>query len=78
MSLTKTRRQIEANARAPQSADVPAAGDDSVADRIPQDLKEFEVRPDPEDPRLSVSVPGIDQEGRAVETAVVPPTPTGA
>jgi FdhD protein len=46
-----------------------------VADRIPQDLKEFEVRPDPEDPRLSVSVPGIDQEGRAVETAVVTERP---
>jgi FdhD protein len=46
-----------------------------VADRIPHDLKEFEVRPDPEDPRLSVSVPGIDQEGRAVETAVVTERP---
>ena len=46
-----------------------------MADRIPQDLKEFEVRPDPEDPRLSVSVPGIDQEGRAVETAVVTERP---
>jgi FdhD protein len=46
-----------------------------VADRIPQDLKEFEVRPDPEDPRLSVSVLGIDQEGRAVETAVVTERP---
>jgi FdhD protein len=46
-----------------------------VADRIPQDLKEFEVRPDPEDPRLSVSVPGIDQEGRAVQTAVVTERP---
>jgi FdhD protein len=46
-----------------------------VADRIPQALKEFEVRPDPDDPRLSVSVPGIDQEGRAVETAVVTERP---
>jgi len=38
-------------------------------------LKEFEVRPDPDDPRLSVSVPGIDHEGRAVETSVVTERP---
>jgi len=42
-----------------------------VPDRIPSTLKEFEVRPDPDDPRLSVTVPGIDHEGKAVETAVV-------
>jgi FdhD protein len=46
-----------------------------VADRIPQPLKEFEVRPDPEDPRLSVTVSGIDHEGRTVETAVVTERP---
>jgi FdhD protein len=46
-----------------------------VAEPIPQHLREFEVRPDPEDPRLSVSVPGIDQEGRAMETAVVTERP---
>jgi FdhD protein len=46
-----------------------------VAEHIPKALREFEVRPDPEDPRLSVSVPGIDQEGRAVETAVVTERP---
>jgi FdhD protein len=38
-------------------------------------LKEFEVRPDPDDPRLSVSVPGIDHEGRPVETSVVTERP---
>src|SRR5215475_4646864 len=38
-------------------------------------VKEFEVRPDPDDPRLSVSVPGIDHEGKAVETAVVAERP---
>jgi FdhD protein len=38
-------------------------------------LKEFEVRPDPDDPRLSVSVPGIDHEGHAVETSVVTERP---
>jgi FdhD protein len=34
-------------------------------------LKEFLVCPDPDDPRLSVSVRGIDQDGRPVDTAVV-------
>ncbi|HWB52225.1 MAG TPA: formate dehydrogenase accessory sulfurtransferase FdhD [Stellaceae bacterium] len=34
-------------------------------------MKEFAVRPEPDDPRLTRSVAGIDQEGRPVETAVV-------
>jgi FdhD protein len=38
-------------------------------------VKEFEVRPDPDDPRLSVSVPGIDHEGKPVQTAVVTERP---
>ena len=38
-------------------------------------MKEFEIRPDPDDPRLSVSVPGIDQDGQRVETAVVTERP---
>ncbi len=38
-------------------------------------IKEFEVRPNPDDPRLSVTVPGIDHEGRPVETAVVTERP---
>ena len=42
---------------------------------IPEPMQEFEVRPDPDDPRLSVTVPGIDHEGRAVETAVVTERP---
>ncbi len=42
---------------------------------VPGSVEEFAVRPDPEDPRLSVTVPGIDHEGRAVETAVVTERP---
>ncbi len=38
-------------------------------------MKEFEIRPDPDDPRLSVSVPGIDHEGQPVETSVVTERP---
>ena len=34
-------------------------------------MKEFTVRPDPDDPRLTRLVGGIDQEGRPVETSVV-------
>jgi FdhD protein len=34
-------------------------------------MEEFTVRPDPDDPRLTRVVPGIDHEGKAVETAVV-------
>src|SRR5262249_11743128 len=39
------------------------------------DVKEFEIRPDPDDPRLSVAVDGIDHEGRALSTAVVAERP---
>lgn len=38
-------------------------------------LPEFTVRPTPEDPRLSVSVEGIDHEGQRVLTAVVTERP---
>jgi FdhD protein len=34
-------------------------------------MQEFAVRPEPEDPRLTRTVAGIDHEGRAIETAVV-------
>jgi FdhD protein len=34
-------------------------------------MKEFTVRPDPDDPRLTRRVSGIDQDGKAIETAVV-------
>jgi FdhD protein len=34
-------------------------------------MQEFTIRPDPDDPRLTRTVAGIDHEGRAVETAVV-------
>src|SRR5258707_7108863 len=38
-------------------------------------MKEFTVRPDPDDPRLTRRVAGIDHEGRAIETAVVTERP---
>jgi FdhD protein len=34
-------------------------------------MQEFTVRPQPDDPRLTRAVTGIDQEGRPIETAVV-------
>jgi len=34
-------------------------------------MKEFTLRPDPDDPRLTRRVPGIDQDGKPIETAVV-------
>ena len=38
-------------------------------------MKEFEVRPTPDDPKLSVTVTGIDQTGARIETAVVTERP---
>ncbi len=38
-------------------------------------LKEFAVRPTPDDPRLSETVTGLDHDGRRVETAVVTERP---
>ncbi len=37
--------------------------------------REFEIRPTPDDPRLSVDVEGIDHEGRTITTAVVTERP---
>jgi FdhD protein len=34
-------------------------------------MEEFAVRPDPEDPRLTRAVRGVDQDGREIETSVV-------
>ncbi|MBV8338005.1 MAG: formate dehydrogenase accessory sulfurtransferase FdhD, partial [Alphaproteobacteria bacterium] len=34
-------------------------------------MQEFAVRPQPDDPRLTRKVTGIDHDGRSVETAVV-------
>lgn len=48
---------------------------DVVSDLPTDALCEFQVRPTPEDPRLSVTVPGIDHEGRQVQTAVVTERP---
>ena len=36
-----------------------------------RELKEFTIRPEPENPRLSVAVSGIDHEGKRIDTAVV-------
>ena len=38
-------------------------------------LEEFAVRPTPDDPRLSVTVAGIDHQGKPIETAVVTERP---
>jgi FdhD protein len=38
-------------------------------------MKEFAVTPDPDDPRLTSRVSGIDHEGRAIETSVVTERP---
>jgi len=38
---------------------------------LSRSLKEYEVRPTPDDPALSRTVSGIDHEGREVETVVV-------
>src|SRR5262249_19650360 len=38
-------------------------------------MQEFAVKPEPDDPRLTRRVAGIDHEGRAVETAVVTERP---
>ncbi len=34
-------------------------------------MADFELKPDPDDPRLTRRVTGVDQDGKAVETAVV-------
>jgi len=38
-------------------------------------MQEFAVRPDPDDPRLTRLVAGIDQDGKQIETAVVTERP---
>src|SRR5579863_8278481 len=38
-------------------------------------MQEFTVRPDPDDPRLTRRVAGIDQDGKPIETAVVTERP---
>ncbi len=38
-------------------------------------MREFEVRPDPDDPQLSISVEGIDQHGQPIATSVVTEQP---
>jgi FdhD protein len=38
-------------------------------------MREFELSPDPDDPRLSETLTGLDQDGNAIETAVVTERP---
>ena len=38
-------------------------------------MREFHLTPDPDDPRLSEAVSGLDQDGNAIETAVVTERP---
>ncbi|MFM9943084.1 MAG: formate dehydrogenase accessory sulfurtransferase FdhD [Hyphomicrobiaceae bacterium] len=38
-------------------------------------MQEFTIRPTPDDPRLSATVPGLDHTGRTVETVVVTERP---
>jgi len=38
-------------------------------------MREFEIRPTPDDPRLSVTVSGIDHEGKPIETSVITERP---
>jgi len=45
------------------------------AEPIIQGMEEFVVRPDPDDPRLTSRVAGIDQDGRPIETSVVTERP---
>ncbi len=53
------RREVRQHARSGSKTADPAA------------RTEFLLAPDPEDPRLTVRVPGVDQDGQAVETSVV-------
>jgi hypothetical protein len=51
-----------------------AIGDFDTGENGATSLKEFEIRPDPDDPRLSVNVPGIDHEGQRWR---LPSSPSG-
>jgi FdhD protein len=43
---------------------------DSPAERIVRDMREFSIKPDPADPRLTRRLAGRDQDGQAVTAAV--------
>jgi FdhD protein len=49
----------------------PAALAAEVVPTHHRDMQEFVVRPQPDDPRLTRTVSGIDHEGRSIETSVV-------
>jgi FdhD protein len=53
----------------------PAALKRKVSRPIIATMEEFAVRPDPDDPRLTRRVAGIDHDGKAIETSVVTERP---
>ena len=53
----------------------PSALKEKPAAPIIATMEEFAVRPDPDDPRLTRRVAGIDQDGKSIETAVVTERP---
>ncbi len=61
--------QLEKDAENKEAPKRVARGRAKAAD--PKALEGFLIRPDPEDPRLTQAVTGIDQDGQPVETAVV-------
>ncbi len=63
--MTRSDREA-ANAEQPRDL---RKGRAKVAD--PAVLAEFDLRPDPSDPRLTERLRGLDQDGQAVETSVV-------
>ena len=63
--MTRSDREA-ANAEQPRDL---RKGRAKAAD--PAVLAEFDLRPDPSDPRLTERLRGLDQDGRAVETSVV-------
>ncbi len=61
--------QLEDDANNQEAPRRVARGRAKAAD--PETLDGFLIRPDPEDPRLTQAVTGVDQDGRRIETAVV-------
>ncbi len=61
--------QLEDDAETKEAPKRVARGRAKAAD--PETLDAFLIRPDPEDPRLTQAVTGLDQDGQSIETAVV-------
>ena len=47
----------------------------TVATNLGHNMREFEILPDPDDPRLSETVSGLDQDGKPIEATVVTERP---